>query len=117
MKPKYGDKVHLLATDTDSFIYGIETEDIYKDMIDHKEYYDLSEYSPSHPIYDVTNKKVIGKFKDEMGDCIMNEFFGIRSKCYGYSKFDPKTQTTTEIKKLKGISKSVVKNSISLHGK
>ena len=29
MKPKYGDNIQLLMTDTDSFVYQIKTEDFY----------------------------------------------------------------------------------------
>ena len=32
MKPKYGDEVMLLYTDTDSYIYEIETDDFYRDI-------------------------------------------------------------------------------------
>ena len=34
IKPKYGDKVQLLMTDTDSLIYEIKTDDYYKDIED-----------------------------------------------------------------------------------
>ena len=36
MKKKYDDKIKLLYTDTDSFIFHIETEDLYKDFDDMK---------------------------------------------------------------------------------
>ena len=32
MRPKYGSKVSLCYTDTDSFVYEIETEDFYRDI-------------------------------------------------------------------------------------
>ena len=31
MKPKYNEKVKLLYLDTDSFIFHVKTEDVYKD--------------------------------------------------------------------------------------
>ena len=65
MKKKYDDKIKLLYTDTDSFIFHIETEDLYKDFDDMKEHMDFSGYDKSHLCYDNTNKKVLGKFKDE----------------------------------------------------
>ena len=49
-------------TDTDSFVYEIQTEDFYADMNGMKEHYDMSEYSKKSGLYDVENKKVIGKF-------------------------------------------------------
>jgi hypothetical protein len=67
-------------TDTDSLIYKINTEDLYKDMSDNKDLYDFSEYPKNHSLYDETNKKVIGKFKCETNGKIISEFVGIRSK-------------------------------------
>ena len=82
MKPKYGDKIELLMTDTDSFVYKIETDDFYKDMYEDKEYYDMSEYDNNYQYFDETNKKVLGKFKDEKAKSIISEFVGVRPKCY-----------------------------------
>lgn len=109
MKPKYGNKINLLMTDTDSLLYKIETDDFYKDMVGIKEHFDMSEYDVSNPIYDTTNKKVIGKFKDEVSNSVIDEFVGVRSKCYAFSTDDSKV-----VKKLKGISKCVVKENIHL---
>ena len=109
---KYGDKSKLLFTDTDSLTYNIECEDIYNDMVENKDLFDLSEYSKTNPIYDPTNKKVIGKFKDECKDNIMTEFVGVRPKCYAFSK--ELNSVVLEKKTLKGIKKSVVQNDISL---
>ena len=55
---KYDDKIKLLYTDTDSFIFHIET-DLYKDLGDMKEHMDFSGYDKSHPCYDKTNKKSV----------------------------------------------------------
>ena len=52
LKKKYGDKVRLLYTDTDSFIIYIETEDIYVDLKKLNEYFDFSDYPKDHPNYD-----------------------------------------------------------------
>ncbi len=40
-------------------------------MYEIREYFDMSEYSKQNPIYDETNKKEIGKFKDETGDKVI----------------------------------------------
>ena len=66
MKPKYGDNLNLLFTDTDSVMYEIFTEDIYEDMIAFQDYFDTSGYDPKHPLYSTVNKKVVGKMKDEL---------------------------------------------------
>lgn len=114
MKPKYDDKIQLMMTDTDSLVYKIETEDLYKDMYEMKEYFDMSEYSKSNPIYDETNKKVIGKFKDETGDKVINRFVGVRSKVYAIETETPITLKLEESKKLKGIPKAIVKKQMTL---
>ena len=61
IKPKYGAKAKLLFTDTDSFMYEIETEDFYKDISkDVKDRFDTSDYPENHPsgIPTGINKKV-----------------------------------------------------------
>ena len=45
MKPKYGQNLKLLATDTDSFFFAVYTEDLYKDIWEIREHFDMSEYS------------------------------------------------------------------------
>ena len=77
-------------------------------MYEMKEHFDMSEYGKNNPIYDVTNKKVIGKFKDETGDKVITEFVGVRPKCYSFL-----TNDNVESKKLKGVTKCVVKNNIT----
>ncbi|CAG8505798.1 16924_t:CDS:2 [Acaulospora colombiana] len=48
LKKKYGDKVKLLYTDTDSLIIEIETENIYQDMVDDCDLFDFSDYPEDH---------------------------------------------------------------------
>lgn len=107
MKPKYGDNIKLLMTDTDSFVYHIKTDDFYKDMKEMKEHYDMSEYSVESGLYNGENKKVIGKFKDESPNEVIECFVGIRSKCYSF-----KTKKNI-VKKAKGVNKVVVKKNIN----
>ena len=57
--------------------------------------------------FSLINKKVIGKMKDENGGVIMSEFVGLRAKCYSYV-----TEAGIEVKKDKGVSKSLVKHSM-----
>ena len=111
IKAKYGDKAKLLFTDTDSFMYEIETEDFYKDISgDVKDWFDTSDYPENYPsgIPTGENKKVLGMMKDEAAGKIITEFVGLRSKLYSY-----KMDEGEENKKCKGIKKQVVKNSIT----
>ena len=105
LKNKY--KVELIYTDTDSFIIQVETDDIYKDMFKDKNLYDFSEYPKNHPNYDITNKKVLGKFKDEMKSLIITEFIGLKPKMYSFNYIENNIILNNNVHK-------GVKNSISL---
>ena len=85
IKDKYQEKAELLFTDTDSLTYEIESKDVYQDFWNDKNKFD-SDYPESSPYFDKTNKKVIGKFKDEAAGVPICEFVGLRSKMYSYIK-------------------------------
>ena len=109
---KYGSKVNLLYTDTDSLIYEIETDDFYKDISeDVKDRFDTSNYSKIHPsgIPTEVNNKVLGMFKDEVGGKIIEKFVGLRAKLYSHKIFEGE-----ESKKCKGVKKGVVDGSIKI---
>ena len=111
IKPKYGEKAKLLFTDTDSFLYEIETEDFYKDISgDVKDRFDTSDYPENHPsgIPTGINKKVLGMFKDEAEGKNIKEFVGLRAKLYSFIMEDGK-----ENKRCKGVKKQVVESSIT----
>ena len=110
IKPKYGNKAKLLFTDTDSFLYEIQTEDFYKDISgDVRDRFDTSDYPKNHAsgIPTGINKKVLGMFKDEAAGKNIKEFVGLRAKLYSY-----KMEEGKENKKCKGIKKAVVEKSI-----
>ena len=107
IKEKYGDKAKLLFTDTDSVTYEIEAEDVYQDFWNDKDRFDNSDYPENSPYFDKTNKKVIGKFKDEACGIPITEFVGLRSKMYSYIKDNNKGGKTA-----KGIKKNIIKNNI-----
>ena len=48
--------------------------------------FDFSNYSKDSKFFDETNKKVIGKMKDEFGGVIVNEFVGLKSEMYSIKK-------------------------------
>ena len=108
IKSKYGDKAKLLFTDTDSLTYEIETKDVYRDFWNDKDRFDNSDYSENSPYFNKTNKKVIGKFKDEAAGVPVFEFIGLRSKMYSYMKDNDKGGKTC-----KGVKKQVIKKDIT----
>lgn len=109
LKNKYNDKIKLLYEDTDSLICSIKTEDFYEDMNEFIDELDTSDYTENN-VYNLprVNKKVLGKFKDEMNGKIIKEFVGLRSKLYAIKPDDD----DKIIKKAKGIKKCVVKKEI-----
>ena len=101
------EKNELVASDTDSIILNIKTEDVYKDMEEIKDELDTSDYPKDHPLHSEKNKKVIGKFKDELNGKIMNEVVFLKSKAYSYTLTD-----LSEEKKLKGIGRATIRKDI-----
>ena len=109
LKPKYGDKVKLCYMD--SFIVHIETEDFYKDIaMDVDKWFDTSAYDKddNRPLPIRKNKKVIGKFKDELKGKIMTENCNARAKTYAFRYDNDK-----ENKKAKGTKKCVIKKDLT----
>ena len=78
--------VELLFTDTDSLAYEIKSENVYEEFFKWKDLFDFSNYSKDSKFFDDTNKKVIGKMKDEFGGVIIDEFVALKSKMYSIQK-------------------------------
>ena len=93
VKERYGDNAQLGYMDTDSFIILIMTEDIYKDMAERPDLFDLN------------NSKTIGLFKDETPGNVITESMHIQAKLYHYvlAEREPNGKTTNS--KHKGVSK------------
>ena len=110
IKMKYDNKATLLFTDTDSLCYNIQTKDIFRDMQEDSELFDTSEYSNDHFLFSTSNKKVLGKMKDETHGVPIEEFVGLRPKMY--SLLYTEHSKTVEKKVAKGIAKNVTKREI-----
>ena len=68
-----------MFTDTDSLVYEIkDKDDIYEDFYSDRDLFDFSDYSKDSKFYDVTNKKVIGKMKDEFKGEVVSECIGFK---------------------------------------
>ena len=83
----YGDKIKLCYTDTDSFTMHTKTDDFYKDIsADVDKWFDTSNFNKNdnRPLEIGKNKKVLGKFKDEIGGKIMTKFVALRAKTYSF---------------------------------
>ena len=70
LKPKYEDRVKLCYMDTDSFILQIQTDYFFDDINnDVNKWFDTSNYdkNDNRPLQIGKNKKVLDKFKDDLG--------------------------------------------------
>ena len=114
MVPFFGrDKIGICYMDTDAFIYWILTQDMYEDLRTflHKNEFDFSDYPKNHPNYNDCNKKVLGKFKDELNGDLLQEVVSLMSKLYAYKSIEGDMQTKT-VKKAKGIKTLYLKKKL-----
>ena len=104
----FGKRANLIYTDTDSFVYEIEHDDIYDWQKKNEALcFDLSD-SKRLDLKSDTNKKKLGFFKDELHSQVLLEFIALNPKCYGYRYQSFDTNEIKENKKAKGVSKVVV---------
>ena len=102
--PKYGDRVKLCYTDTDTFVIHIITEDIYDDV---ERQFDTSNYVDKRLLPIGKNKRIPGLFKDELGRKIIAEVVALRPKTWAYLIDDG-----SDKKKAKGTKKCVIKRGL-----
>ena len=101
----------MCCTNTDSFIFFVKTNDFYKDISDDIEkWFDTSAYSKDidRPLLKGINKKVIGKFKDELAGQIISELCILRAECSSF-----KLDNDNEEIKAKGIKECVIKHQLT----
>ena len=92
----------LLFTDTDSLVYEINSNDVYEQCFKDKELFDFSRYPKDSKYYDSTNKKVLGRMKDEFKELKIVKFVGLKRKMY--SLISPNDK---EVNKAKGVNKRI----------
>ena len=80
----------------------IKTEDVYEAFSSNKEMFGFNNYSTKSKYYDISNKLVIGKIKDETGGVAIKKFVGLNPKMYSF------LVDNSEHKKAKGVNKIVV---------
>ena len=86
----------LLFTDTYSLTYKIKSENVYEECFKWKDLFDFNNYSKDSNFFDETNKKVIGKMKDEFGGVIVIEFVGLKLKTHSMKTIDGKECNTAK---------------------
>ena len=83
-------------------MYEMKTEDVDQDFGSDKEMFDFSNYCSQSKYYDVLNKLVIGRMKDETEGVVIKEFVGLKPKINSFFIDD------SEHKKAKDANKSFV---------
>ena len=72
---------NLLFRDTDRVVYEIETN-VQEDFYENKNLFNFSYYLQNLKFFDPSNRKVIGKMKDEVKGKVISEFIQVKSKIY-----------------------------------
>ena len=92
----------MLFTDTDSFVYEIKNHSVYDQYFKDKHLFDFSGHPKDSVYHDSSNKKVLGKMKDEVNGSKIVEFVSLKSKMYSLIVDNDK-----EVKKAKGVNKKL----------
>jgi hypothetical protein len=116
IKPKWGENVTFAYMDTDSLILKIKSPTYHKDLLDLRHEFDFSNYPRDHPLFEgmseneykdtiLSNKGVLGKFKDELEGREGYELIALKPKLYSILAEDAKDTKA----KSKGIPQVVAK--------
>ena len=89
-------EAQLLFTDTESLAYEIKSKDVHEEFFKRKHLFDFSNYPEDSKLFDTTNKKFIGKMKDEYEGKIIDEFVRLKSKMYSMKNIDGKESNTAK---------------------
>ena len=109
MKVRYPE-VLMMKTDTDSLLYCVKTDDLYKDFKQDpliQKQIEFSNYPKNHDLYNCDRKKDPGLFQDECVDgqmLIISEYVGLRAKYYANKLWDVDSNEYHNKKKSKGVS-------------
>ena len=73
-----------------------KSEDVHEELFNHEHLFGFSNYPKDSKLFDPTNKKAIGKMKDESEGKIIGEFVGLKSKMYSMKNIDGKESNTAK---------------------
>ena len=106
LKCKYGNQCRLLCTDTDFLLIHMVTNDIGEDFKRDAFYFDFKDYPKDQDLYSEVNKKIPGKFKDEVNGKQITHYCGLRPKMYAIVYKGDAGEA--EKKKAKGVAKATI---------
>ena len=73
-------------TDADSLVYTIGANGVLEDFHMNKDMFDFNKYPDNSRFYDMKNKKLIAKMKDETKHVFIADFIRLKCKMYSYIK-------------------------------
>ena len=104
----------LCFSDTDSFLFQVQTKNLSNDMEKLKYLFDFSKYPKNHPLYDDSKANHLFYFKDELcGKAAITRFIGLRPKCYSMQIQNYNDDDTITKKVCKGIKRTAIKKQLS----
>ena len=74
----------------------IKSVDVYEEFFKHKHLFGFSNYPKDSKFFDETNKKFIGKMKEESEVKIIDEFIELKPKMYSIKNIDGKDSNTAK---------------------
>ena len=80
--PKTFNDTKLLFSDTGSLVYEIRGCNVYEQCFRDKHLFDFSGCPKDSIYFDDSNKKKLGKMKDEFNGVLVDKFVGLKSKMY-----------------------------------
>lgn len=94
--------VKLLFTGTDSLCYEVNNWNMYDKIYEHRDLFDLRNYSVDSKYSCRDNKKVVAKMKDEYGGIFISKLVGLNLKMYANLN-----ENSNETTKKKGVNESI----------
>ncbi|XP_069177817.1 uncharacterized protein [Procambarus clarkii] len=84
VKAHYGKRAQLVYTDTSSYIFTLECEDVYNELGSEplKSCMDFSNFSKDHPLFDDSFKGVPGRLKSVTGERLISEVVALKPKMF-----------------------------------
>ena len=104
---QYGNSTRLLYLDTDALVLQIFCDDFYRDMQTNAHIYDISNYPPSHFLYNMSEQNTPGLWKDKAQGRIITSFVVLGAKAYSYVVQNGVDEVVCN--KAKGVKQYVVK--------
>ena len=99
----------VAMSDTDSFILSFGSTDMMQSLSSLSDVMDFSNYPTEHPLYSTHNRGVLGRWKDECADNVLEEYAGVRSKVYSLRIRSAKTDAVEQSSRCKGTTRAATK--------